>query len=536
MSAVDVDLRGIQDFTANPYPYYAKMRAEGPVHTIRTDDFERVWLIVGYEEGRAALADQRLGKDWRTTQYATGAGDPINANMLEMDAPHHTRLRRLVAREFTARRIESLRPRVQQITDELLDAMVPVGHGDLVDALAFPLPMTVICELIGVPDLDRNEFRRLSNGIVTPKTAQEEGEAVRSMGAYLVELIEDKRCSPGDDLLSALIRARDEEGDGLSSDELVGMAFLLLVAGHETTVNLISNGVRALLAHPDQLAALRADFGLIDGAVEEMLRYDGPVETATFRFTREPVGIGSRVVPAGEAVLIALAGADRDPARYPEPDRFDIRRDTQGHLAFGHGIHFCMGAPLARMEGRIAIRALLERCPDLELAPETGELDWLPGMLIRGCDGCRCAGEVGRRVMTGLDLQMAQKVLDSQPFSRLVGARITAFGDGSATLEVDIRPELQQQNGFVHGGVLSYAADNSITFAAGTTLGPAVLTGGFSIQYIRPVGGRTLIARSVVVHTGRRQAVVRCDLFAVADDGTETLCAVAQGTVLPARN
>lgn len=384
MSAVDVDLRGFQDFTANPYPYYAKMRAEGPVHTIRTDDFERVWLIVGYEEGRAALADQRLGKDWRTTPYATGAGDPINANMLEMDAPHHTRLRKLVAREFTARRIESLRPRVQQITDELLDAMVPAGHGDLVDALAFPLPMTVICELLGVPDLDRNEFRRLSNDIVAPKTAQEEGEAGRSMGAYLVELIEDKRCSPGDDLLSALIRARDEEGDGLSSDELVGMAFLLLVAGHETTVNLISNGVRALLTHPDQLAALRADFGLIDGAVEEMLRYDGPVETATFRFTREPVGIGSRVIPAGEAVLIALAGADRDPARYPEPDRFDIRRDTQGHLAFGHGIHFCMGAPLARMEGRIAIRALLERCPDLELAPEAGELDWLPGMLIRG--------------------------------------------------------------------------------------------------------------------------------------------------------
>lgn len=356
------------------------------------------------------------------------------------------------------------------------------------------------------------------------------------MGAYLVELIEDKRCSPGDDLLSALIRARDEEGDGLSSDELVGMAFLLLVAGHETTVNLISNGVRALLAHPDQLAALRADFGLIDGAVEEMLRYDGPVETATFRFTREPVGIGSRVIPVNEAVLIALAGADRDPARYPEPDRFDIRRDTQGHLAFGHGIHFCMGAPLARMEGRIAIRALLERCPDLELVPDTGELDWLPGMLIRGCDGCRCAGEVGKRVMTGLDLQMAQKVLDSQPFSRLVGARITAFGDGAAALEVDIRPELQQQNGFVHGGVLSYAADNSITFAAGTTLGPAVLTGGFSIQYIRPATGRTLFARAIVVHTGRRQAVVRCDLFAAADDGTETLCAVAQGTVLSARN
>ncbi len=384
MAAVDFDLRGTQGFTADPYPTYAKMRAGGPVHTIRTDDFERVWLIVGYEEGRAALADQRFSKDWRTSDRWLGNGDPINANMLEMDAPHHTRLRKLVAREFTARRIESLRPRVQRITDDLLDAMVPAGHGDLVDALAFPLPMTVICELIGVPDLDRQAFRRLSNDIVAPKDPERDGEAVRAMGAYLVELIEDKRCSPGDDLMSALIRARDEEGDGLSPDELVGMAFLLLVAGHETTVNLISNGVRALLAHPGQLAALRADLTLIDGAVEEMLRYDGPVETATFRFTRERVEIGNRVIPAGEAVLVALAGGDRDPARYPDPDRFDIRRDAQGHLAFGHGMHFCMGAPLARMEGRIAIRTLLERCPDLALDPADAELDWLPGMLIRG--------------------------------------------------------------------------------------------------------------------------------------------------------
>ncbi|MFD9598982.1 cytochrome P450 [Streptomyces sp. NPDC059970] len=383
-SHVDVDLRGVKDFTANPYPYYEKLRAAGPVHTIRTDEFERIWLVVGYGEGRAALADQRLGKEWQGLVDRPEGNDPIFANMLELDAPHHTRLRKLVTREFTARRVEALRPRVQQITDELLDAMVPSGRGDLVDALAFPLPMTVICELIGVPDLDRNTFRKLSNDVVTPSTPEQEREAVTAMGVYLAELIEDKRCSPGDDLMSALVRTRDEEGDGLSPDELVGMAFLLLVAGHETTVNLISNGVRALLHHPDQLAALRADFGLIGGAVEEMLRYDGPVETATFRFPREPVEIGQRVVPAGEPVLISLAGADRDPGRYPEPDRFDIRRDTQGHLAFGHGLHFCLGAPLARMEGRIAIRTLLERCPGLALDADAGEPDWLPGMLIRG--------------------------------------------------------------------------------------------------------------------------------------------------------
>ncbi|WP_327272044.1 cytochrome P450 [Streptomyces sp. NBC_01224] len=383
-SHVDVDLRGVKDFTANPYPYYEKLRAAGPVHTIRTDEFERIWLVVGYGEGRAALADQRLGKEWQGLVDRPEGNDPIFANMLELDAPHHTRLRKLVTREFTARRVEALRPRVQQITDELLDAMVPSGRADLVDALAFPLPMTVICELIGVPDLDRDTFRKLSNDVVTPSTPEQEREAVTAMGVYLAELIEDKRCSPGDDLMSALVRTRDEEGDGLSPDELVGMAFLLLVAGHETTVNLISNGVRALLHHPDQLAALRADFGLIGGAVEEMLRYDGPVETATFRFPREPVEIGQRVIPAGEPVLISLAGADRDPGRYPEPDRFDIRRDTQGHLAFGHGLHFCLGAPLARMEGRIAIRTLLERCPGLALDADAGEPDWLPGMLIRG--------------------------------------------------------------------------------------------------------------------------------------------------------
>ncbi|MFJ1925375.1 MULTISPECIES: cytochrome P450 [unclassified Streptomyces] len=384
MSDVDVDLRGVADFTANPYPYYEKMRAAGPVHSVRTDEFDRVWLVVGYDEGRSVLADQRFGKDWRTLPGQTGMGDPINANMLEMDAPDHTRLRKLVAREFTARRIEALRPRVRQITDGLLDAMVPAGRADLVDAFAFPLPITVICELIGVPDLDRDAFRLLSNGVVSPAGATEEGDAVRAMGGYLAELIENKRRSPGEDLLSALIAARYEDEDALSPDELVGMAFLLLVAGHETTVNLISNGVRALLEHPEQLAALRADFGLIDGAVEEMLRYDGPVEAATFRFARESVPIGSATIAKGDSVLVALAGADRDPGRYPEPDRFDIRRDAQGHLAFGHGTHFCLGAPLARMEGRIAVRALLERCPGLELDPDAGEPDWLPGMLIRG--------------------------------------------------------------------------------------------------------------------------------------------------------
>ncbi|MFJ8751913.1 cytochrome P450 [Streptomyces sp. NPDC102441] len=379
-----VDLRGAADFSANPYPYYAKLRAEGPAHPVRTDEFERVWMIVGYEEARAALADQRFSKDWRTTELFSATSNPINANMLEMDAPDHTRLRKLVAREFTARRIEAMRPRVEQITGDLLDAMVPAGSADLIDAFAFPLPMTVICELLGVPDIDRDAFRLMSNAIVTPVSPEKESEAVHAMGAYLDQLIEAKRRAPGDDLMSALIQAHDDDGDRLSPDELVGMAFVLLVAGHETTVNLISNGVRALLDHPEQLALLRARPELIDGAVEEMLRYDGPVQTATFRFTREPVTVGTVVIPKGEAVLVALGSGDRDPDRYPDPDTFDIRREAQGHLAFGHGIHFCLGAPLARMEGRIAIHALLERCPGLVRDPDAGEPDWLPGLLLRG--------------------------------------------------------------------------------------------------------------------------------------------------------
>ncbi|MCX4965684.1 cytochrome P450 [Streptomyces sp. NBC_00654] len=380
-----IDLSDVPEFRANPYPYYAKLRAEGPVHAIRTDQLERAWLIVGYEESRAALADARFAKDWRPTGHWPDGDNAISTNMLELDAPHHTRLRRLVAREFTSRRIESLRPRVEQITRELLDALPATGSGDLIDALAFPLPMTVICELIGVPDLDRDTFRRLSNGVVSPTEEQREGDPVGAMGDYLVELIEAKRGSPGEDLMSALIRARDEGGDRLSPDELVGMAFLLLVAGHETTVNLISNAVRALLDHPEQLALLRADLdGLIDGTVEETLRYDGPVETATFRFAREDVRIGPTVIPKDEPVLVALASGGRDPERFPDPDTFDIRRDTQGHLAFGHGVHFCLGAPLARMEARIAIRALLERCPDLARDPDAGEPEWLSGLLFRG--------------------------------------------------------------------------------------------------------------------------------------------------------
>ncbi|MFH8634880.1 cytochrome P450 [Streptomyces lydicus] len=386
---VDLGAYG-EDFTANPYKYYAKLRAQGPVHRVRVPNGPDVWLVVGHEAVRGALTDPRLSKNWRESGQLGPGGEEsaLFTNMLDADPPHHTRLRKLVAKEFTARRVEALRPRVQQITDELLDAMLaaPDGRADLVEALAFPLPMTVICELIGVPAMDREAFRGWSNELVAPTGEEAAYAATVAMSDYLVGLIEARRKDPGEGLLSDLIRTSDEDGDQLSREELVGTAFLLLVAGHETTVSLLSNGVRALLQHPAQLAALRADFSLLDNAVEEMLRYDGPVETATWRFSSEPVEIGGTLIPAGETILVALASASRDPERYSAADDFDITRDARGHAAFGHGIHFCLGAPLARLEARVALRSLLERCPDLALDVDPGALTWRTGMLIRGTE------------------------------------------------------------------------------------------------------------------------------------------------------
>ncbi|GGN94210.1 cytochrome P450 [Streptomyces albiflavescens] len=384
-----VDLAGLgDDFTRDPYPVYAALRARGPVHRVRMPEGADAWLVVGHEAGRAALADPSLSKDWSNASPDLGLPNvAAGRHMLNSDPPHHTRLRKLVAKEFTPARVRALEPRVQEITDGLLDAALagPGGRADLVEALSFPLPIAVICELIGVPSLDREAFRQWSNTALTSRDAEERVTAAAAASEYIAGLIARKQREPQDDLLSAMIRVTDEDGDRLSADELLGTVWLLLVAGHETTVNLISNGVLALLTHPEQLAALRADPSLLENAVEEMLRYDGPVETPTYRFTTKPVDIGGTVVPGGgELVLVALADADRDPARFPGGERFDFRRDARGHLAFGHGIHHCLGAPLARLEGRVAIGALLRRCPALALDASPATITWRGGMLIRG--------------------------------------------------------------------------------------------------------------------------------------------------------
>ncbi|HVV22290.1 MAG TPA: cytochrome P450 [Pseudonocardiaceae bacterium] len=379
----------------DPYTAVARLRAEAPVARVVVPPGMPAWLVTRYADVRAAMADPRLGKDSRrmmelfshvlpADRREDGDGGQLMAHMLNSDPPDHERLRRLVNKAFTARRIEQLRPRIQQIADELL-AAIDQPEVDLLDAFAFPLPITVICELLGVPTDDRDDFRKWSNLLLSDADDVEEQAAAVAMTNYLVGLIAAKREHPGDDMLSALVQARDE-GDALSELELVSTAFLLMVAGHETTVNLIGNGTLALINHPDQMAALRADPSLLPGAIEEFLRYQGPLNHATFRFTLEPTEIGGVAIPAGEFVMVSLLSANRDPDRFPDPDELDIRRDTQGHMAFGHGIHYCLGAPLARLEAGIAFRGLLDRFGSIDLAVPAAELVWRPGTLIRGLE------------------------------------------------------------------------------------------------------------------------------------------------------
>jgi cytochrome P450 len=383
----------------DPFALFAAVRGRGAAHPVTLADGHDAWLIVGYEEARAALNDARLSKDMlaalatRTGVVAEGLPGPAFArHMLSVDPPDHTRLRRLVQTAFTAGRIEGLRPRVQDIVDELLDGVAARGPGsrvDLVAAFAFPLPFTVICELLGVPEPDRAPLGRGLTGMLVPTpTAAEYArakEASDTVVAMLGALVEAKQATPGDDLVSGLISARDGD-ERLDTQELLSTIFQLMVAGHDTTTNLIGNSVVALLRNPGQLAELRADPGKIPAAIEELLRYDPPGPHATFRYATEPVPVGSVTIPAGSQVIIGLAAANRDRDHYPDAGTLDIDRERVRHLAFGHGIHHCLGAPLARMEGQLAIGSLLRRFPQLRLAVTPAELHWGhgDGLVLRG--------------------------------------------------------------------------------------------------------------------------------------------------------
>ncbi|MER5849579.1 cytochrome P450 [Streptomyces sp. NPDC002012] len=378
-------------FVADPFPLYRQLRDDGPVRRAVIAGGLEAWLVTRYEDGLAALSHPQLSSDVRDAsdprlieRLPATDRESVLRNMLRSDPPDHTRLRRLVSKAFTAHRVAELRPRVQEIADRLLDEIAPAGRADLIETYALPLPVTVISELLGVPVTDRHDFQQWTDdmtlrGIEPPDPARVDG-AWRQMHTYLTRLLEAKRVRPGDDLLSALIVARDEE-QRLDEDELIAMAFLLLAAGYITTVNLIGSGIAALLAHPDQLRMLRDDPALLPGAIEEFLRYDGPVNPGIARFAREDITIAGVDIPRGATVLVASAIADRDPEHFPEPDSLDIARQDNAHLAFGHGIHYCLGAPLARLEGQIAIGTALRRLPGLALAVPPDELRWRPGGL-----------------------------------------------------------------------------------------------------------------------------------------------------------
>ncbi|HEX8244242.1 MAG TPA: cytochrome P450 [Longimicrobium sp.] len=378
-------------FKADPYPTYARLRDEAPVFRASIGWRRPAWLVARYADVAALLRDPRFAKD--PLNVRGGAGPwvpaflrPLTRNMLDLDAPDHTRLRALVQKAFTPRLVEGLRPRIERLVDELLAAALRNPRGELIAQLALPVPLTIIAELLGVPPRDQPRFHRWSERIVsgTPDLrAVLVIPAVRALFRYLRALFAQRRAEPRDDLVTALVQA-EEAGDRLSEDELLGMVFLLLAAGHETTVNLIGSGVLALLQHPVQRERWRDDPGLARSAVEELVRFTSPVEVATERYAREDLEIAGVPVRRGELVLGLIGSANRDAAQFADADVLDLAREPNRHLGFGIGAHYCLGAPLARLEARVAISALLARAPELALAVPPAALRWRKHVFLRG--------------------------------------------------------------------------------------------------------------------------------------------------------
>jgi cytochrome P450 len=395
------------EFAADPYPAYAWLREHSPVHRTTLPSGVEAWLVTRYADARQALADARLSKNPGHHGQSSGRtgipgerGADLMTHLLNIDPPDHTRLRRLVSKAFTPRTVATFEPRVREITDRLIDGFAAHGSADLIHEFAFPLPIYAICDLLGVPPEDQDDFRDWAGMMLRHQKPGHGGgqkggvaRAVKKMRGYLAELIHRKRADlasgqAGDDLISELIRASDH-GEHLTENEAAAMAFILLFAGFETTVNLIGNGLYALLTHPEQRAQLQASLdrgesALLATAVEELLRYDGPVELATWRYATTALSLGGQDIAVGDPVLVVLAGADRDPSRFDQPDLLDLTRRDNPHLGFGHGIHYCIGAPLARLEAQYALAALLRRLPDLALGAAPADLRWRGGLIMRG--------------------------------------------------------------------------------------------------------------------------------------------------------
>ncbi|MGI5484743.1 cytochrome P450 family protein [Streptomyces lavendofoliae] len=366
----------------DPYSTYARLRDQGAVHRVALPDSSPVWLVVKEADVRAGLTDHRLS----VNKAHAGSGykgfslpAALDANLLNIDPPDHLRLRRLVSKAFTPRRIDRLRQSVQGLCTQLVQQVVQRlradGTADVIDILAAPLPLAVIGELLGIPEQDRQPFATWVGTMQVPSSAHDVTEAIAHIHRYLLDLIALRRREDDGNLISGLITVRDN-GDQLSENELLSLAFLILSAGTDSTQHVISSGILTLLQHPDELEAIRQDPNLIPEAVEELLRYTTPNHTAIRRFPTEDITIAKTSIPAGDTVLLCLASAHRDPLRYPEPDRFDIRRTDKAHLTLGHGLHYCLGAPLARMQVQVAIATLIQRLPCLELAVPAKDLAW----------------------------------------------------------------------------------------------------------------------------------------------------------------
>ena len=379
----------------DPFPVMARLREDGPVHAVTLADGHAAWLVVGYDEARSALADARLSKDMQAALARDGGivaeglpGPALARHMLNVDGADHTRLRRLVSGAFSSGRVEAMQPRIAAIVGSLLDGIAagdPDQPVDLVASFAFPMPFTVICELLGIAGGLREAFRTELRALVDSDEHARAVTAAAAVIAMLDDLVEAKRRVPADDLVSALIAARDGD-ERLSEQELRSTIFQLVIAGHDTTTNLIGNGVVALHRHPDQLAAVLADPDRIVPAVEEMMRFDPPAHHATFRYAVEDVQVGGVTISAGSQVVVGLAAANRDPARFTAPDDLDVDRPDQRHIAFGHGIHHCLGARLARLEAHEALGSLLRRFPHMRIAVPFDELRWShgDGVVLRG--------------------------------------------------------------------------------------------------------------------------------------------------------